>query len=421
MPDGYKPRIVDSMLKTRLNYAGAVLIEGPKWCGKTMTATQQAKSILDMQDENNSSKYIKAADTQPSTLLDGDPPRLIDEWQMAPSLWNAVRNRVDKNRTPGQFILTGSYVPAKNQNRHSGAGRFSKLLMRPMTLFESGVSIGKVSVKELFDGNSNIACMSDLSIKDLAVSLVKGGWPMYIDENEITCVLALRDYLNLIAETDITRVNGIRRNPANVKLLIKSLARNTSSTATLSTIRKDMSGDADGISDKTVASYISELRHLYIIEDVSAWNPSVRSKTAIRTAPKRNFVDPSIAASALRLNSDALMKDFNTFGFLFESLCVRDLRVYSQPLSGELYHYHDSYDNEVDIVIVLDDGRWAPIEVKMGDSEIEKAAKNLNNLHETVDTQKMNEPSFMMIVTATGPAYVREDGILVVPIGCLKD
>lgn len=243
MPDGYKPRIVDSMLKTRLNYAGAVLIEGPKWCGKTMTATQQAKSILDMQDENNSSKYIKAADTQPSTLLDGDPPRLIDEWQMAPSLWNAVRNRVDKNRTPGQFILTGSYVPAKNQNRHSGAGRFSKLLMRPMTLFESGVSIGKVSVKELFDGNSNIACMSDLSIKDLAVSLVKGGWPMYIDENEITCVLALRDYLNLIAETDITRVNGIRRNPANVKLLIKSLARNTSSTATLSTIRKDMSGN----------------------------------------------------------------------------------------------------------------------------------------------------------------------------------
>lgn len=397
------------------------MIEGPKWCGKTMTATQQAKSILDMQDEDNSAKYIKAADTQPSTLLDGDTPRLIDEWQMAPSLWNAVRHRVDKNGTPGQFILTGSYVPAKNQNRHSGAGRFSRLLMRPMTLFESGVSQGEVSLKELFNDGSTIDHRSDLSIKDLAVSLVKGGWPMYIDQDETLCTLALRDYLNTIAETDITRVNGVKRNPANVKLLMRSLARSTSTTTSLSTIRNDMAGDTESISDRTVTSYISELRHLYIVEDVSAWNPSVRSKTAIRTAPKRNFVDPSIATSALHLNSDALMKDFNTFGLLFESLCVRDLRVYSQPLSGELYHYRDSYDNEVDLVIVLDDGRWAPVEVKMGDSEIDKAAENLNRLRETVDTKKMNEPSFMMIVTATGPAYKREDGIFVIPIGCLRD
>ena len=417
----YKPRIADSMLKERLEYAGAVLIEGPKWCGKTMTASQQAKSILDMQDEDNSDKYIKAADAQPSLLLDGDAPRLIDEWQMAPNLWNAVRHRIDKNSVPGQYILTGSYVPAKNQDRHSGAGRFSRLIMRPMTLFESGISTGAISIKDLFEGTAKVSGMSDLKIRDLAVALVKGGWPKYIDQNERICMLAIKDYLNTIAETDIARVNGIRRDPANVKLLMRSLARNVSSTASVSTIKKDMAGDTDTISERTVTSYISELRHLYIIEDVPAWNPSVRSKTSIRTAPKRNFVDPSLAVSALHMSSDMLMKDFNTFGLLFESLCVRDLRVYSQPIYGEVCHYRDSYDNEVDLVIALDDGRWAAVEVKMGDSEIEKAAVNLKKLRDTVDTAKMNEPSFLMVLTATGPAYVREDGICVIPIGCLRD
>ena len=420
MPE-YKPRIADSMLKERLEYAGAVLIEGPKWCGKTMTASQQAKSILDMQDEDNSDKYIKAADAQPSLLLDGDAPRLIDEWQMAPNLWNAVRHRIDKNSVPGQYILTGSYVPAKNQNRHSGAGRFSRLIMRPMTLFESGISTGAISIKDLFEGTAKVSGMSDLKIWDLAVALVKGGWPKYIDQNERICMLAIKDYLNTIAETDIARVNGIRRDPANVKLLMRSLARNVSSTASVSTIKKDMAGDTDTISEMTVTSYISELRHLYIIEDVPAWNPSVRSKTSIRTAPKRNFVDPSLAVSALHMSSDMLMKDFNIFGLLFESLCVRDLRVYSQPIYGEVCHYRDSYDNEVDLVIALDDGRWAAVEVKMGDSEIEKAAVNLKKLRDTVDTAKMNEPSFLMVLTATGPAYVREDGIYVIPIGCLRD
>mgnify|MGYP002346200798 FL=1 len=409
------------MLKERLEYAGAVLIEGPKWCGKTMTASQQAKSILDMQDEDNSDKYIKAADAQPSLLLDGDAPRLIDEWQMAPNLWNAVRHRIDKNSVPGQYILTGSYVPAKNQNRHSGAGRFSRLIMRPMTLFESGISTGAISIKDLFEGTAKVSGMSDLKIWDLAVALVKGGWPKYIDQNERICMLAIKDYLNTIAETDIARVNGIRRDPANVKLLMRSLARNVSSTASVSTIKKDMAGDTDTISERTVTSYISELRHLYIIEDVPAWNPSVRSKTSIRTAPKRNFVDPSLAVSALHMSSDMLMKDFNIFGLLFESLCVRDLRVYSQPIYGEVCHYRDSYDNEVDLVIALDDGRWAAVEVKMGDSEIEKAAVNLKKLRDTVDTAKMNEPSFLMVLTATGPAYVREDGIYVIPIGCLRD
>lgn len=409
------------MLKERLEYAGAVLIEGPKWCGKTMTASQQAKSILDMQDEDNSDKYIKAADAQPSLLLDGDAPRLIDEWQMAPNLWNAVRHRIDKNSVPGQYILTGSYVPAKNQNRHSGAGRFSRLIMRPMTLFESGISTGAISIKDLFEGTAKVSGMSDLKIWDLAVALVKGGWPKYIDQNERICMLAIKDYLNTIAETDIARVNGIRRDPANVKLLMRSLARNVSSTASVSTIKKDMAGDTDTISGRTVTSYISELRHLYIIEDVPAWNPSVRSKTSIRTAPKRNFVDPSLAVSALHMSSDMLMKDFNIFGLLFESLCVRDLRVYSQPIYGEVCHYRDSYDNEVDLVIALDDGCWAAVEVKMGDSEIEKAAVNLKKLRDTVDTAKMNEPSFLMVLTATGPAYVREDGIYVIPIGCLRD
>ncbi len=421
MSNAYKPRIVDSLLKERLEYAGAVLIEGPKWCGKTMTALQQSKSVLEMQDENNSERYLKVADTQPSTLLEGEKPRLIDEWQLAPVLWNAIRNRVDKSGKAGQYILTGSYVPAKNQNRHSGAGRFSRLMMRPMTLFESGVSKGNISLQALFEGTAEIAAMSELTLKELATSLVKGGWPMYIDQSEKICTLALRDYLSTIAETDISRVNGVRRNPAHVKLLMKSLARNTSSMATISTIRKDMTGDQDKISDKTVMSYLSELRHLYIVEDVPAWNPSVRSKTAIRTTPKRHFVDPSISAAALHMNSDLLLQDFNTFGLLFESLCVRDLRVYSQPFSGEVCHYRDSYDNEVDLVIALEDGRWAAIEVKMGTSEIEKAAKNLHKLHSTVDTEKMNEPSFMMILTATGPAYTREDGIHVVPIGCLKN
>lgn len=421
MKKKYLSRIADKVLDTELETSGAVLIEGPKWCGKTWTAEQKAKSVLYMQDPDNTVSYLKAADTKPSLLLGGNTPRLIDEWQMAPVLWDAVRFAVDKRGESGQFILTGSAVPLDNAVAHTGTGRISRMLMRPMTLFESLESNGFVSLKDLFDGKTDGEGVSALTIERLAFALTRGGWPASIGENESAALRRVHNYVEAVIHVDVSRVDGVEKNPARVRALMRSLARNVSTIANISTIQGDMMSDEETISEKTIASYINALRRIFVVEDLPAWSPAMRSKTTIRTSPKRHFIDPSIAAAVLRAAPDSLLQDFNTFGLLFESLCIRDLRVYAHAIDGEVFHYRDKSGLEADAVIHLKDGRWGAVEVKMGAKEIEIAAANLKALRDKVNTDKMKEPSFLMVLTGTELGYRREDGVYIVPIGCLRE
>ena len=421
MSSKYLYRIADKVLDTALEASGAVLIEGPKWCGKTRTGAERAKSVLYMQDPDYTSSYLKAADTKPSVLLQGDTPRLIDEWQEAPVLWDAVRFAVDQRQKSGQFILTSSAVPKDDAVRHTGTGRISRVLMRPMALFESLESNGSISLKDLFDRNTNGDCISTLSIEDLAYAITRGGWPASIGEKESVASRRVYDYVDAVINADISRVDGIEKSPARVRAIMRSLARNISTTATLETIRKDIAGSEEAISDKTISSYINALRRIFVVEDLPAWSPAMRSKTTIRTSSKRHFSDPSVATAVLRATVDALLQDFNTFGLLFESLCVRDLRVYAQANDGEVFHYRDKNGLETDAVIHLKDGRWGAVEVKMGAKEIELAAKNLKNLRNKINHDKMREPSFLVILTATEFGYRRDDGVYIVPIGCLRE
>ncbi|MDR3120636.1 MAG: DUF4143 domain-containing protein [Clostridiales bacterium] len=416
----YLRRIADGVLDAALEASGAVLIEGPKWCGKTRTATERAASKLLMQDPDYTEPYLKAADTKPSLLLKGDTPRLIDEWQMAPVLWDAVRFAVDQRGESGQFILTGSAVPKDNAVQHTGAGRISRLPMRTMTLFESLESSGDISLSALFDGKCDGDGFSALTIEKLAFALARGGWPASIGEKESAAIKRVYDYVDAVINIDVSRVDGVEKSPARVRALMRSLARNVSTMANMTTIRNDIAGDEDTISEKTIASYLNALRRIYVVEDLPAWNPAMRSKTALRTSPKRHFTDPSIAAAVLRATPDSLLNDFNTFGLLFESLCIRDLRVYAQAIDGEVFHYRDKCGLEADAIVHLKDGRWGAIEVKMGAKEIETAAENLKTLREKVNVDKMREPSFLMVLTATELAYRRADGVYIAPIGCLR-
>jgi predicted AAA+ superfamily ATPase len=420
MKEKHLKRIADDILAKRLEAAGAVLIEGPKWCGKTWTASRMAKSTLFMQDPNLRASYLKAADTKPSVLLRGETPRLLDEWQEAPVLWDAVRFAVDQRGDVGQFILTGSAVPLDNAVRHSGTGRISRMLMRTMSLYESRESSGDVSLKELFEGTSEGDGLSALSIEQLAFVLTRGGWPASIDDKESVALRRVSDYVEAVIAQDISCVDGVKKNPARVRALLRSLARNVSTMANLSTIRNDISGDEDAISEKTIASYLNVLRRIHVVEDLPAWSPAMRSKSTIRTSSKRHFTDPSIATTVLRATADSLLDDFNTFGLLFESLCIRDLRVYADAIDGEVFHYRDKSGLEADAIVHLRDGRWGAIEVKMGANEIETAAENLKILRNKVNTEKMRDPSFLMVLTGTELAYRRADGVYIVPIGCLK-
>ena len=427
----YLSRIADKVLVMALKASGAVLIEGPKWCGKTRTAEEMAASALYMQDPDHTASYLKAADTKPSLLLKGDTPRLIDEWQMAPVLWDAVRFAVDQRGETGQFILTGSAVPKDNAVQHTGTGRISRMLMRPMSLFESLESNGTVSLKSLFegtiDGEGSIEAVSSLTIEGLAFALVRGGWPASVGltaSTETVESVALRqvyDYVDAVINIDVSRVDGVEKSPARLRALMRSLARNVSTTASIATIHGDIAGDEQTISEKTISVYLNALRRIFVVEDLPAWNPAMRSKTALRTTPKRHFVDPSIAAAVLRADSSHLLQDFNTFGLLFESLCIRDLRVYAQALDGEMFHYRDKSGLEADAIVHLKDGRWGAIEVKMGAKEIETAAKNLKILRDKINLKKMKEPSFLMVLTAGEFGYKREDGVYIIPIGCLRD
>ncbi len=417
----YLKRISDKQLDRKLHTSGAVLITGCKWCGKTMSAEQFAKSVIYMQDPDKSNTYLAMADTKPSLLLEGAEPRLLDEWQMAPVLWDAVRHEVDKRRAQGQFILTGSAVPTDDATRHTGTGRISRMMMRTMSLFESKESNGTVSLKDLFDGTQEEGSFSPLSIEDISYLICRGGWPMSLSLPKKYALDVARNYVDAIVEEDVSRVDKTDRNPQRVLTLLRSLSRNICTMAANTTVLADFGDSGTSMSMPTLDSYLNALRRIFVIEDVPAWSPSLRSKTVLRTSAKRNFVDPSIAAASLRMSPERLLQDFNTFGFMFESLCDRDMRVYAQANDGDIYHYRDKNELEADMIISLRDGRWAPVEVKLGQKQIEEAASHLIKLSEKIDSDKMGHPSFMMVLTAGEFAYKRKDGVWVVPLGCMKD
>lgn len=405
---------------------GAVLIEVPKWCGKTTTAEQQAKSILYMDNPATLESNLQMAEIDPSLLLDGNTPRLIDEWLLAPKIWDAARFEVDHRHSVGQFILTGSAVPADEKDmHHSGTGRFAWLTMRPMSLYESGESNGKVSLRYLFENpGQQIAAANELDIENIAYLICRGGWPFACELKEEEALQQAFDYVDAVIKKDVARVDGVNRNATTVRLLMRSYARNQGSQATIRTIVADMTtNDENEITVKTAGNYLDSLRKIFVIEDSEAWNPNLRSRTAIRTANTRYFIDPSIGTAVLGIGPKDLIADLNTMGLFFETLCVRDLRVFSDALDGQIYHFRDKNGLECDAVIHLRNGKYGLIEVKLGgDRLIEERAKNLLTLAGKINTEKMNEPSFLMVLTATGSfAYLRKDGVYVVPIGCLKD
>lgn len=421
----YKKRIADDILKRKLEGKGAVLIEGPKWCGKTTTAEQVAASVLYMDDPEKKAQNITMAELSPKRLLAGETPRLIDEWQLAPKLWDAIRFEVDHRGEMGQFVLTGSAVPADTKEiAHTGTGRFTWLTMRPMSLYESGDSTGQVSLRELFQGADDVVGESDIDLDRLAFLTCRGGWPQAIDMRDEIALDQAVDYYDAVVNSDINRADGVQKNPERVKRLMRSYARNQGTQIANTVIAEDVSGSGViSMSDETTAQYIDALRKIFVVEDMPAWNPNLRSKAAIRTLDTRYFVDPSIAAAALGIGPEDLLNDLNTFGFIFETLGVRDLRVFADALNGTVYHYRDKDGLECDAVVHLRNGAYGLIEIKLGgDRLIEEGAKSLLTLSGKLDTVKMKQPSFLMVLTGTGDyAYRRTDGVFVVPIGCLKD
>ncbi len=420
----YKPRIIDEVLKFRLASKGAVLITGPKWCGKTTTAKRFSKSNINMQDPINKQQYIALAKLNPVELLKGETPRLIDEWQIAPTIWDAVRQTVDERGLFNQFILTGSSVPVKmDKDSHSGTGRIVSLQMRTMSLYESSDSNGEISLLDLFNDKSyNKTAKSDLSFKDIRYLICRGGWPLAVlNEGEVALQQAI-DYYEAITTRDIIDVDGVNRSSIKSQALLKSYSRHIGTAVPNTTILADMNKNEQSQLMKmdALVDYIEAFKKLFVIEELEAWNPNFRSKATARVSPTRHFVDPSIATAALNMSPEDLLNDLQTCGFFFESMCIRDLRVYADLLKGKVFHYHDNTGLEVDAIIRLNDGRWGAIEVKMGGYEIPSATKNLLKLKDKIDTKSMNEPSFLMILTATEYAYKNEDGIWIVPIGCLK-
>lgn len=416
----YRSRVSDALLAELLESIGAVLIEGAKWCGKTRSAREMAASALFMQAPDQRTNYLHLADTRPSLLLEGAVPRLIDEWQDAPVLWDAVRYEVDRRGLPGQFILTGSAVPVDDAIRHSGAGRIARLRMRTMSLYESGESDGSVSLEALFDGQTEVSGHSSVNVEQIAFLICRGGWPATLDLSPRAALRIARSYVETIINTDTHRVDGVEKAPDRVRLLLRSLARNISTLATARTIMDDVTANEGSLTEKTYDVYMNALRRLYVVEDMPAWQPSLRSKTAIRTANKRHFVDPSIATAVMRMKPERMLDDFNYFGLLFEALCARDLRVYAEANDGSVFHYRDKSGLEADMIVQLADGRWGAVEVKMGNRQIEEAAVNLLELSRRVNTDKMGAPAFLMVLTAGEYAYRRSDGVLVVPLACMR-
>lgn len=419
----YKIRIADKILQKKLNAKGAVLIEGAKWCGKTTTASQIAKSILSMQNPEEKEQNIRLAELSPSRLLNGKTPRLIDEWQLAPKLWDAVRFEVDKRDEFNQFILTGSAVPADlKEITHTGTGRISRMLMRPMSLFESQESNGSVSLSELFSGKTDIDGENTIDIDELAFLICRGGWPKAIDLKQNIALSQAIDYYDAVVNSDISRVDNIERNPERAKRLLRAYARSIGTQTKLTSLSDDVNEDNNLGTNPTIYNYINALQKIFVIEDSHAWNPNLRSKTAIRTTDTRYFTDPSIAAAALGLGPNDLIDDIKTMGFFFENLCIRDLRVYADSLDGTIYHYRDKNGLECDAVIHLRNGAYGLIEIKLGgDKAIEEGKYTLNKLAKNIDYNLMKKPSFKMVITGTGKYAYKDGDTFIIPIGCLKD
>ncbi|MGN0907220.1 MAG: ATP-binding protein [Bullifex sp.] len=425
----YFPRIADRQLELKLRAFGATNIVGPKWCGKTTTALQMAKSAIQFQNEPNKEALVKTAEINPKALLSGEKPRLIDEWQDAPNIWDAVRAYCDANHEKGHFILTGS-TSKKVTTAHTGTGRISRLKMYPMSLFESQESNGTVSLKGLFDGNTlpEEGCSSDLTIEQLIFAACRGGWPESIRIDDKDAKLAIpKDYFNQIFEADMFRLDDVRRNSRTMKAIIQSYARNLSTLSKNSNIIADVSA-TNSISENTLTDYIAVLEELFIVEDLYGWCPAIRSKSAIRSGRKREFVDPSIAVAAMGASPEIFSKDLKTFGFVFECLCIRDLRVYASGLGGDISYYHDRYGLEADAVLHLEDGRYALIEFKLGGRDIEEGATHLCKIEELIIEYNKNEkqcplrvPDLKIVITGTNYGYLREDGVYIIPIGCLRD
>ena len=420
----YKPRIADGLLGEILPSAGAVLIQGPKWCGKSTTALQIAKSSVMLGNPQVLRNTQELVLSNPSYLLSGETPRLFDEWQTVPELWDSIRYEVDMRGSKAQFILTGSATPIDTDKiMHTGTGRYAWVRMRPMSLWESGESTGEVSLQALFAGQNNIAGQCKWGLQDIAFMLCRGGWPAALDEPSKVALQTSYNYVDALAESDLSRADNTLRNPRRIRLLLRSLGRLQASQAPLSTIRADMlANDEASLSEHTIASYLTALENVFVVEDMPAWSTNLRSKTAIRTSNNRYFVDPSIAVAAMGITPNKLMEDIETFGLLFETMAVRDLRVYADALDAKVYHYRDKDGLECDAVVERRDGRYGLVEIKLGGGYgVEEAQRSLNKLHKKIDTDKAGEPAFRMVLTATGMyAYALKDGTLVVPIGCLR-
>ena len=417
----YLPRVVDSEIKELMEIMGAVLIEGCKWCGKSTTGSYHAKSILEFQNPDRKQEYDEIKNTMPSLFLNGEKPRMFDEWQMYPVVWDSIRTDVDHSRLKGQYILTGSAKPSEGETMHTGTGRISRVLMRPMSLFESEESTGEVSFSDIFEGK-DISGVSKLSLEDLASIIVRGGWPASIDVKSDAKYRFAKEYVKSLVHEEVKKIDGVERNPEKMQNVLRSLARNISTQVSNSTIEGDVRNNfGDDISRPSITDYINTLEKLFVIEDVNATNLNFRSKYAIRTKPKKYFVDPSIATAILDMKPNDLINDLNTFGFMFESLCIRDLKIYTQSLGGDITFYRDEKDFEVDAILRTCSGKWGAIEIKLGAGYIDEAASNLLKFKERVDIEKCDEPSFLVVLTGANFSYKRDDGVYVVSIGTLKN
>ena len=419
----YKKRIVEKEIDENLSCMGAILIRGPKWCGKTTTSKVFAKDVVELQNPDLQEKYINILKTKPSLLLKGKKPLLIDEWQLFPLLWNSVKYEVDKSGEAGQFILTGSSIPVEDTNLHSGVGRFSIIDMKPMSLYESGDSNGLISLSELLQGNRDIdGIRCNMEFERIPYLIARGGWPSSINVEQKAGLKIIKNYINILCDSDISNIDGVKRNPLLARNILKSYARQVSTIDSDIALYNDIVSNYEDVSQRTVIDYIDVLKKLFIVEEIPAWNPNIRSKTSIRSSLKKTFVDPSLAVAALDCTVEDLLYDIKTLGLLFENLVNRDLSIYAKSNDGYLNHFRDRFGLECDNVIHFPGGKYALVEVKLGESGIEEAKRNLLKLTKIIKENKIiKEPEFMMIITGTEIAYTTDEGILIVPIGCLRD
>ena len=420
----YRHRIADQLLQDQLEAAGVVVVQGAKWCGKTTTAIHAAASVLYLDDPRQLQNNLHIAETNPIALFEGPAPRVIDEWQLAPQLWDAARFEVSRRGELGMLIFTGSSVPPDmSKITHTGTGRFAWLTMRPMSLWESGDSNGRLSFRSLFDGTAQDTMATKMDVERMVFLICRGGWPQTLKMQEKAATLQARNYVDAVCNSDITRVDGVERNPTLAHQLMRSYARHQGGQVPISTIVADLKTNyGTEVSEATIASYINALKKIFVVEDMPAWSPNLRSKTAIRTSDTRYFVDPSVAVASLGIGPKDLLTDFNTFGLMFETLAIRDLRIYAEALDGQVSHYRDRNGLECDAVIHLRNGSYGLVEVKIGGNTlIEEGVANLKKLAGKIDTDQMNEPSFLMVLTAIGDyAFRRSDGVWIVPISALK-